>query len=70
MALFSSRSKTTGVAQAAALDTGSYRVRVMLAQNYLARGDCARARPQAHAAHDLFPSAGEPRREIAACGGK
>jgi O-antigen ligase len=70
MALFSSSSKITVVAQAAALDPGSYRVRVKLAQNYLARGDCARARPQAHAAHDLFPSAGEPRREIAACGGK
>jgi len=70
MALFSSSSRTAVVAQAAMLDPGSYRVRLKLAQNYLARGDCTRARPQAHAAHDLFPSAGEPRREIAECGGK
>ncbi|HEY4218161.1 MAG TPA: O-antigen ligase family protein [Gemmatimonadaceae bacterium] len=70
MALYSSSTKTAVVAQAAQLDPGSYRVRVKLAQNYLARGDCTHARPQAHAAHSLFPSAGEPKREIAECGGK
>jgi hypothetical protein len=58
------------LAQAVQLDPGSYRIRVRLAQAYLARGDCAHARVQAHAAHDLFPSAGEPKRDISACGGK
>jgi O-antigen ligase len=70
MGIFSSSSRTAVVARAESLDPGSYRIRLRLAQAYLARGDCAHARVQAHAAHNLLPSAGEPKRAIAACGGK
>ncbi|MDB4877234.1 MAG: hypothetical protein JWM41_3680 [Gemmatimonadetes bacterium] len=70
MATYSASTRTAALEQAVKLDPGSYRIRVRLAQAYLARGDCAHARVQAHAAHDLFPSAGEPKRDIAACGGK
>lgn len=68
--VFSTTSKISGYAQAEKLDPGSYRIRVRLAQAYLARGDCGHSRVHAHAAHDLFPSAGEPKRDIGACGGK
>jgi len=70
IAVFSTSTKLAAIVQAARLDPGSYRVRSKLAQTYLARGDCAHARPEAHAAHDLFPHAAEPRRQIAACGGR
>ncbi|MEO6878259.1 MAG: hypothetical protein ABI205_07250, partial [Gemmatimonadaceae bacterium] len=70
MGIFSSSTRTAAVAQAESFDPGSYRIRVRLGQAYLARGDCARARVHARAAHNLFPSAAEPKRAIAACGGK
>jgi O-antigen ligase len=70
MTVYSASTRPAVLAQAVQLDPGNYRIRVRLAQAYLARGDCARARVQAHAAHDLFPSAGEPKRDISACGGK
>jgi O-antigen ligase len=70
MAVFSSGTRTVSLQQAVRLDPGTYRIRTRLAQAYLARGDCKNARVHAHAAHDLFPSAGEPKRQIAACGGR
>jgi hypothetical protein len=70
IAVYSTGAKLPAIQRAGLLDPGSYRIRTRLAQVYLARGDCAHARVQAHAAHDLFPSAGEPKRAIAACGGK
>ncbi|MEP6492723.1 MAG: O-antigen ligase family protein [bacterium] len=68
--VFSTSAKLAAIDRAAHLDPGSFRIRTRLAQAYIARGDCVRGRPQAHAAHDLFPSAAEPRHQIAACGGR
>ena len=70
MSTFSASARTSSLDRAAVLDPGSYRMRMRLAQAYLARGDCARTRGEAQAAHGLFPSAGEPRRDIAACNGR
>jgi O-antigen ligase len=70
MAQFTTSTRVPSLERAALLDPGSYRIRTRLAQAYLGRGDCKKARVQAHAANSLFPSAGEPKRDIAACGGK
>jgi hypothetical protein len=56
--------------RAAFLDPGNYRLRMRLADAYIARGDCAHARSEARAARDLFPSAAEPKRALAQCGGR
>lgn len=69
MAMYSSGpERLTAVRQAVVLDRGSYRMRMRLAETYMARGSCESAVPQAQAAHDLFPNAPEPRRVLAACG--
>ena len=66
----STSSHLDALARATILDPGNYRLRVRLAQTYVARGDCVRARAQARAARDLFPSAVEPKRVLAQCGGR
>jgi O-antigen ligase len=58
------------LSEAAQFDPGNYRIRLRLAQAYLARGDCARARTHARAARELFPSAAEPKHVLAACGSR
>jgi O-antigen ligase len=70
IAVFSSNSRTASYARAALLDPGSYRIRTRLAQAYIGRGDCAKAKPQSRAARALLPSAGEPKRQLAQCGGR
>ncbi len=70
IAVASTSTRTADLARASLLDPGNYRLRTKLAQAYLARGDCARAKPQARAARDLFPTAVEPKREIIQCGGR
>ena len=52
---------------AAARDPGNFRVRVRAAEQFIARGDCKRARPHAAAAKRLFPSAPAAARVSAAC---
>ncbi|GJG85762.1 hypothetical protein tb265_09430 [Gemmatimonadetes bacterium T265] len=56
-----------GVRLAARLAPGDYRVRLRAATLALGRGDCADARAHAEAAHTLAPTAGAPRRVLAAC---
>ena len=68
ISLFSTSSRVATMERASLLDPGSYRIHVRLAQAYLGRGNCQRARPHARAARRLMPNAGEPRRYIAACG--
>ncbi len=68
MAQYTASTRVASLERAAMLDPGNYRIRTRLAQAYLARGDCRHARVQASAAHDLFPSAGEPKRDLSACG--
>jgi len=66
----SASTRVTSLANAATLDPGNYRIRIRLAQAYLLRGDCARAKAEARAARGLFPNAAEPRRVLAACGAR
>jgi hypothetical protein len=66
--VFSTSSKTAAWEQASIFDPGSYRIHTRLAQAYIARGDCKRARPHAQAARGLLPNAAEPRRELNSCG--
>jgi hypothetical protein len=70
MSVYSGTTRTAAVDRAATLDPGSYRILTRAAALHLARGDCAHARPPAHAAHALYPNAAEPRRQIADCGGR
>jgi len=68
MGVFESSSRASGVERAAALDPGSYRIHLRLAEAYIRRGSCKNARIHAGAAHDLYPNAPEPRRLLARCG--
>jgi hypothetical protein len=70
IATFTTTGKTSVLERASRLDPGSYRIHIRLAQTYHARGDCPRAIAHARAARALFPSAAEPRRELAACGAR
>jgi hypothetical protein len=68
MSIFSTSTRTTTLERASLLDPGSYRIHMRLAQAWVGRGNCQRARPHARAARRLMPNAGEPRRYIAMCG--
>jgi hypothetical protein len=57
-------------AEAAAMDPGSYRIQVMVAQSYRRRGRCNDALLYARQAARLFPDAAEPKSIIRACGGR
>jgi hypothetical protein len=70
MSAVNTNTRVAALGQAARFDPGSYRIRVRLAQAYLSRGDCQRARVEARAARDLFPNAAEPKRVLAACGSR
>jgi hypothetical protein len=70
MSTINANTHLASLSTAASLDPGSYRIRVRLAQAYLSRGDCPRARTQARAARGLFPNAAEPKRVLAACGSR
>jgi hypothetical protein len=54
-------------AEAAAMDPGSYRIQVMVAQSYRRRGRCGEAVPYARQAAQLFPHAAEPNAILRAC---
>ncbi len=68
MALFNGATRATTLERASALDPGSYRMHVRLADAYARRGNCPRVRAHADAAHSLFPDAAQPKRLLAACG--
>jgi O-antigen ligase len=70
IAAFSTSTKLSVLDRSSTFDPGNYRIHTRVAQAYISRGDCTRARPHARAARGLFPSASEPKREIAACGGR
>jgi O-antigen ligase len=67
---FSTSTRLAMLERASLYDPGSYRIHTRLASSYLSRGECAHVRPHARAARALFPSAAEPRRQLAACGSK
>lgn len=62
MSIFSTTSRATQLERASALDPGSYRIHVKLAEGYARRGSCTRVRSHAEAARRLFPNAAQPRR--------
>lgn len=68
MGVFSSWGRLSARAEAARLDPGSYRVRILLAESYRRRGRCRDAIPHARAAGRLFPEAPAPRRILRVCG--
>jgi hypothetical protein len=70
MSAFGDGGSRRGLERAAALDPGSYRIHLRLAQSEARRGRCAGVREHAGRASALFPSAPEPRRLLAACGGR
>lgn len=70
MGVFSSWGRLAARAEAARLDPGSYRIRILLAESYRRRGRCADAIPQARAAGQLFPEAPAPRRILRGCGAR
>jgi hypothetical protein len=70
MSAVNANAHVASLSEAAKLDPGNYRVRVRLAQAYLARGECARVRAEARAARALFPAAAEPKKLLAACGSR
>jgi len=70
MGVFSSWGRLAARAEAARLDPGSYRIRILLAESYRRRGRCADAIPQARAAGRLFPEAPAPRRILRGCGAR
>ena len=53
---------------AAAIDPGSYRIRMLLARAWARAGRCDRAIPHATAARRLFPNHPAPRQLLRACG--
>ena len=59
---------TAGWVKGAALDPGSYRINVRLADLYYRRGHCGTARGYALRAHGLFPHASTPKRILNGCG--
>ena len=67
MAVYESSTRGSRVERAAALDPGSYRIHMRLAEAYARRGGCRNARPHAAAAQALFPNAAAPKRLLASC---
>jgi O-antigen ligase len=67
MSLFSTSSRTSRLEQASALDPGNYRIHLRLAEGYLRRGNCSRARSHAGAARALYPNAPAPKRVLSRC---
>jgi O-antigen ligase len=68
MAQSSMGARTADLERAALIDPGSYRIRMMLANAWIARGRCDKGRPQAQAAARLFPKTPAPKRLLKACG--
>jgi Flp pilus assembly protein TadD len=68
MSIFSNSTRTSRLERASLLDPGNYRIHLRLAEGYLRRGSCSRARAHATAARDLFPSAPAPKRVLSRCG--
>jgi O-antigen ligase len=70
MGIYSDNARLSNLDRSVILDPGSYRLQLRLAEAYVNRGDCIRARPHARAARDLFPNAAAPKRIIASCSGR
>ena len=60
--------RRSDMVRAAALDPGSYRIRMLLARSWARAGRCDRAIPLARDARELFPNHPAPRQLLRACG--
>ena len=69
MSVFSGSTRSSEVERASALDPGSYRIHMRLAEAYARRGSCTNVRVHAGAARALYPNAPAPRRLLANCRG-
>jgi hypothetical protein len=58
------------MARAAAIDPGSYRIRMLLARAWARAGRCDRAIPLARDARGLFPNHPAPQQLLRACGAR
>ena len=58
------------MARAAAIDPGSYRIRMLLARAWARAGRCDRAIPLARDARELFPNHPAPQQLLRACGAR
>ncbi len=67
MSVFS-RGSRAAMETAAAIDPGSYRIRMLLGRAWARAGRCDRAIPHATAARDLFPNHPAPAQLLRACG--
>jgi O-antigen ligase len=67
MDLFSTGQRAV-MERASRVDPGSYRIHMLLAENWRAAGRCDRARPHAQAARSLFPNYPAPRQTLRSCG--
>ncbi len=68
MAIFSTTNRVVRLEGASALDPGSYRIHLRLAEGYARRGNCTRVAEHARAARALFPNAPQPARLLSECG--
>jgi O-antigen ligase len=68
MATYHGATRLSTIERAATYDPGSYRIRMRLAEGYVARGDCEKAVPHARAASRMFPNAGDPKGLLRRCG--
>lgn len=69
MGLFSTGQRAA-MERASRVDPGSYRIHMLLAENWRAAGRCDRARPHAEAARSLFPNYPAPRQVLRVCGSR
>ena len=67
MGVVESTTRSSGVERAAALDPGSYRIHLRLAEAYARRGSCKNVRIHAGAARALYPNASVPKRLLSRC---
>jgi O-antigen ligase len=67
MMAYGERGRVAEMERAAAIDPGSYRIRMLLGYAWRNRGRCDRARPHAEQARRLFPDHPAPKQLLAAC---
>jgi O-antigen ligase len=67
MGVYSNNSKIAMLERASSMDPGNYRMHVRLAEGYINRGSCTKARPHASAARALFPSSPTAKRLSNSC---
>ena len=68
MGMFSSATSVAAYGHAAAVDPGSYRIQMRIAELGAERGRCDLVKRHAMRAHNLFPAASEPAHLLAGCG--